>query len=251
MADDDAWARTSTAEIIRHAGYDSREAADAFAAAEIIRTGECDLIIADIQMPGNAGLEFVRDLSENIALPPVILATGHPSIETAAMAVRFNVLGYLVKPVAPDDLLRLVRRGVDASQTLRHLRRRRIEVEQLLVEMRRLEDTSQAILRQGGQDALSTYLSLSMEHILTAIGDLRNLVEAIVARESGERASERLRDARPFILLDALREAIQVLERTKGSFKSRELAELRRRLEQLLAAKKPGGARASAAPARE
>lgn len=243
IADDDPLTRSSTAEILRSAGYECREAADGAAAVAALASGDCDLLVADIQMPGNSQLELVRELSGSSVHPPVILATGHPSVETAAMAVRCNVLGYLVKPLDPAELVRLVHRGVDASQTMRHLRQRRWKIEQLLGEMRRLEETGQSILRQGGQEALSTYLALSMEHILTSISDLRNLIEAIINREDTNRATERLADSRPFILLDAVREAIHVLEHTKGAFKSRELADLRRKLEVLLAADRPAPVR--------
>jgi DNA-binding response OmpR family regulator len=243
VADDDPLTRSSTAELLRAAGYECREAADAATATAALAAGECDLLVADIQMPGNSQLELVRELAQSTFLPPVILATGHPSVETAAMAVRCNVLGYLVKPLEATELLRLVRQGVDAAQTMRHLRKRRGKIEQLLGEMRRLEETGQSILRSGGQEALSTYLSLSMEHILTSITDLRNLIEAIIHREDASRASERLADSRPFILLNAVREAIHVLEHTKGAFKSRELADLRRKLEALLTADRPAPAR--------
>lgn len=235
VADDDAFTRGSITEILSGSGYECRQVEDGIAAKEMILRGDCDLLIADIRMPGNSQLELVQELAEARMLPPVVLVTGFPTVETAAAAVKFNAVGYLIKPVNPEELLRLVRQGVDGAQVLRHLRTRRAQIEQLLAEVRRLEASAHSILRQQGEEALSTYLSLSMEHILTSFTDLRNLVEAIVRREDASRARERLAESRPFLLLSAVREAIHVLEQTKGAFKSRELAELRRKLEMLLA----------------
>jgi len=235
VADDEPLVRGALVAILRRAGYTCHEAADAETAVDIVQQGDCDALVVDIHMPGNSGLEMVRRLAEMQPGLPLILVTGQPAVETAAQAVRFNVLGYLIKPVGADELLGLVQRGVDAARLMRHLRSRRSQLEQLAGDIRRFEEAGQRLFRQDGADALQTYLALSMEHILGSVADLRRLMEAVIQREGAERVSERLAGSRPLLLLNAVHEAVHVLEQTKGSFKSRELGELRRKLEQLLA----------------
>lgn len=234
LADDEEQFRDSTARLLRQAGYDCRAVRDALELRELLRARTFDLIIADIDMPGNANLELVDELAADGDMPPILLVTGHPSLETATKAVQSRVVGYLTKPFDYGDLLKTVRREVDAQQARQLIRQRRSRVENVLADLRDLERSVTACRRSPTQETLNIYLTMLTEHVLSALQDLRLLVEAIVAREGDEDSRRRLEGTGPYVLFDALREAIAVLERTKKSFKSKELADLRVKLEALL-----------------
>lgn len=166
---------------------------------------------------------------------PIVLVTGQPSLETAMLAVKLRVIGYLTKPIATDELTRLVESGAEAYNTSRLLREHRARLEQMVVAMRQLDEPDQPSDLGAADDTLCSYLRLSIEHMIITVTDIRSLVETIIAREGAAEAQQRLASTRPLLLLDAIRETISVLEHTKHSFKSRELAELRSKLERLLA----------------
>ena len=230
MADDEPIARGAIRAVLTRRGYECQEAASATEVFELLDQGEFDLILADICMPGNSGLEMVQRLTELPQPIPVVLLTGQPSVETAALAVKLRVIGYLIKPADTDEVWRMAQIGVDSAQALRLLRQHRERFELLMEEMRRTERLGHS----APDKVLGSCISLSMQHLLVSINDLRNLVEMVAARDEPEAARLRLASSRPFLLLDAMRETIRVLERTKTSFKSRELAELRHKLESLL-----------------
>lgn len=226
--------RDSTAELLTHAGYACTVAVDASDLGAKLRERDYDLIIADILMPGNANLELVADLARQVDAPPVLLVTGYPSIETAAKAVRCRAVGYLSKPVELPVLLENVRREVDAQQARRLIHKRRSKLELVLRDLRDLESNLCQARRGSSHETLNIYLTILAEHVHTAIQDLRALVEVIVAREGDQDSRRRLEGTRPYVLLDTLREAVAVLEQTKRSFKSKELADLRAKLEALV-----------------
>jgi len=241
VADDDAAARESMARALTKAGYVCRTACDATEARRILGQEEFDLVIADIQMPGNDRLQLVSELAAALPMPPILLVTGQPTLETAVQAAQSRVVGYLIKPYSVDDLLRVVQREVHAQQAYRFICQRRARVEDTLREMQRLEQTMGDTRLRSTDEAVGTYIKLTSEQLLASVHDLCILMEGVMAREGSEQMNRRLAGSRPFVLLDAVREAVLVLERTKTSFKSKELADLRRKLEVLLGPSSSGG----------
>jgi len=120
IADDDAAFRMATRAYLRQHGYECEVAPDATIAIELLRSLDPDLLISDINMHGNRGLELIEELPRIAAGLPVILLTGHPSSQSAARSERLHVVAYLIKPPQPEQLLSLVERAVAE----RHARRR-------------------------------------------------------------------------------------------------------------------------------
>jgi EAL domain-containing protein (putative c-di-GMP-specific phosphodiesterase class I) len=73
--------------------------ATAVAAIERVRQGGIDVVVSDISMPGMTGLDLLRDIRSFDQDLPVILATGLPTVETAAGAIEHGVFRYLTKPI--------------------------------------------------------------------------------------------------------------------------------------------------------
>lgn len=110
IADDEPLFLRTTAELLRKAGYDCHCAADGNAALDALAREPFDLIISDLNMPGNLKLELLREGRRQWPDVPLIIVTGAPSLPTAIESVRLGIADYLLKPVKFDDLVSSVRR---------------------------------------------------------------------------------------------------------------------------------------------
>lgn len=154
IADDEETFLTSTADLLRREGYECACAHDARSAKQMLRSGAYDVLIADINMPGNAQLEFIRELPRIKEGMLVILVTGHPSLHSAIEAVRLPVAAYLVKPCHFGDVLSAVRSA---------LRRRQEEEERLRLRYQvALSDTRLHKLLESAPDAIISVDSLGL-----------------------------------------------------------------------------------------
>lgn len=247
LADDDEVFRDATTRLLRHRGFAVEGAADAATALALLRSSAVEVLIADICMPGNANLELLRELPQVAAGLPVILLTGQPTVATAAQSIRFDVEAYLLKPVDVEELVGLVRQAIANHRAIQaiHVHRQRLQAwTQDLDQIQAVLGTS----APGGKGAApwQTYLGLSLHNIIASLVELKTFIEALAPQPEPLPAGHRLESARPLVLLEALRETIAVLEKSKTAFKSRELGELRAKLEQLVQGPRPTSARALA-----
>jgi two-component system response regulator PilR (NtrC family) len=110
VADDEALARQSVAELLREEGYHVYEAADGQAALQLLEEVDVDLVLSDLRMPGVDGLAVLKKVREVCPQTMVVLMTAYASVETVVEALRFGAQDYLLKPLLFDDLLHKVRR---------------------------------------------------------------------------------------------------------------------------------------------
>ncbi len=243
VADDDETFLNSTADLLRREGYYCDCAANAEAAASLLAGGEHDLLIADIKMPGNGNLEFVRSLPQIARGLPAILVTGYPSLNTAIESVQLPVVSYLIKPLDFEELLSKVRLGMQFSSTFKAVgaSKRRLDAwKAYLVDIEQLMPASPS---NAAPVSAAMFLNLTMTNLAGVLADLKGLTEAIAQGQSEQTVCHLFNCPRPEALTEGLRETISVLEKTKHAFKSKDLGELRRKLEVLVAeAKQPPGA---------
>lgn len=157
--------------------------------------------------------------------------TAYPSVGSATESLHLPVLAYLVKPFELEELLEWVRVGVERHHSfaaLASLGRRLRSWEDELTELSRrvLED-----VRSSRDTPVEAFLTLTMNNIIASLMDLKGLTEALCNGHGEQRACGMLNCPRQRLLNEALLETIRVLEKTKQSFKSKELGELRRKLE--------------------
>ncbi len=233
IVDDEETFLRSTADLLRREGYECDCASDAKAAARLLAESEFELLIADIQMAGNGDLEFISHLPGNKDVP-VIVVTGYPSIRTAVRAVELPVTAYLIKPVDLPVLLAQIRRAIQTRQLLQAVATARQRLRSWDEDLKNIEEHLRLSPRDRSGAPLDTFLALTLQNIIRALGDLRLMIEIATGQMSPEDIETTFAGSRPLVLLDALRETIVVLEKTKGSFKSKELGELRRKLEDLV-----------------
>lgn len=112
IADDEPLYLRTTGDLLRKAGYDCVCVADARAALDALSQDSFDLVLSDLNMPGNLKLELLHQEREKWPHIPLIVITGVPSLPTAIESVRLGIADYLLKPVKYEDLLSSVRRAL-------------------------------------------------------------------------------------------------------------------------------------------
>jgi len=111
LVDDDASIRWVLERALKQSGMLAKAFEHADAALEALRTEAPDVLITDIRMPGNSGLELLQEIHESRPGLPVIVMTAHSDLDSAVSAYRGGAFEYLPKPFDIDHALDLVRRA--------------------------------------------------------------------------------------------------------------------------------------------
>jgi two-component system response regulator HydG len=112
IADDEPLFLRTTAALLRKEGFECTCAANGTAALEALSKEKFDLVLSDLNMPGNFKLELLKEGRTKWPEIPLIVVTGAPSLPTAIESVRLGITDYLLKPVKLDDLLSSIRRAL-------------------------------------------------------------------------------------------------------------------------------------------
>jgi DNA-binding NtrC family response regulator len=116
VVDDEPDIRRLVSEILEDEGYQVAMAENASVARELKKSTRPDLILLDIWMPDTDGITLLREwVSEDPALCPVIMMSGHGSVEAAVEATRLGAFDFLEKPLSLSKLLLIVERALEAS----------------------------------------------------------------------------------------------------------------------------------------
>ncbi len=108
VIDDDPLLRTVLVRILRSHGYEALGAANAAEARALLAEHEVGLVITDVVMPGESGVDVRLWLSEARPAVPVILISGAETDNSLELALRLPRTVFVAKPFAPDGLLSLV-----------------------------------------------------------------------------------------------------------------------------------------------
>lgn len=129
VADDEEAARSGLSKLLSKWGYQVEQAKDGEQALACARTFRPDVIVTDLVMPRCDGLELLRALQAELAFAPVIMLTGHGTIETAVSAMKEGAYDYLTKPLDIGRLRILIEKALEKGAALREvtLLRRRLK----------------------------------------------------------------------------------------------------------------------------
>jgi DNA-binding NtrC family response regulator len=126
-ADDEKNIREGLTASLEMDGYEVVTAATGEEALKRFQKGDIDLVITDLRMPGISGDELLKKIIAESPGTPVIVLTGHGTVETAVSAMRNGAYDFLTKPLNLDRLSLLVKRAL-ANREL-EIRHRRMEEE--------------------------------------------------------------------------------------------------------------------------
>ena len=122
IVDDDVAFRRSTARLLAYQGYECIEAAGASEARTALAdTQDVQAVLCDIQMPGESGIELLRDLTTDYRDVAVVMTTAVDDPQMADVAFEIGAFGYVVKPFDHNELLinlasALRRRGLELAR---------------------------------------------------------------------------------------------------------------------------------------
>ena len=117
MVDDEADIRGLLKEILSEEGYEVDVAANAAQARASRARQVPDLVLLDIWMPDVDGITLLREWSVGAADGcPVVMMSGHGTVETAVEATRLGAFDFVEKPLSLAKLLRTVERALDAGR---------------------------------------------------------------------------------------------------------------------------------------
>jgi two-component system, NtrC family, nitrogen regulation response regulator NtrX len=120
VVDDEADIRGLLKEILSEEGYEVDVAADATQARSSRATQVPDLVLLDIWMPDTDGITLLREWSVTDGYDcPVVMMSGHGTVETAVEATRLGAFDFVEKPLSLTKLLRTVERALDAGRRKR------------------------------------------------------------------------------------------------------------------------------------
>ena len=119
IVDDEIGIRELLSEILDEEGYTVYAAENAEAARVLMSQEQFDLILLDIWMPDTDGITLLKEWGVRKMLNcPVIMMSGHGTIETAVEATKFGALAFLEKPISMQKLLDSVRHGLDVKNRI-------------------------------------------------------------------------------------------------------------------------------------
>ncbi|MGH7039877.1 MAG: sigma-54-dependent transcriptional regulator, partial [Stellaceae bacterium] len=121
IVDDEADIRMLIADILKDEGYATREAANSNEALAAIRGRQPALALLDIWLRESEldGIEILKRLRAEMPWVPVVMISGHGTIETAVEAIKIGAYDFLEKPFKADRLLLIVARAIEAAQLRR------------------------------------------------------------------------------------------------------------------------------------
>jgi len=123
VVDDEIGIRELLSEILTDEGHNVRAAENAGAARDLRNRERPDLVLLDIWMPDTDGISLLKEWSAAGQLSmPVVMMSGHATIDTAVEATRLGAMDFLEKPIAMQKLLSTVKRALRSSEPLQATR---------------------------------------------------------------------------------------------------------------------------------
>jgi DNA-binding response OmpR family regulator len=234
LADDEQTFRESTGELLRKEGYWCDCVGDAYSAIEKLKQQSYDLLIADIKMPGNSNLELTKNLPKLAKGTPTILVTAFPSQKSAIEAIDLPVAAYMVKPIDFEELKKKVAEAIRRKNIFQAVSDTKQRLDAWQKQMQNIEEVMKEKSHETFSVSVKSFLDLTLGNISAAMGDVKNLTYILTDEQPESTVCNLLNCPRLEELTEGLLETVRALEKTKSSFKSKELGQLRIKLEQLL-----------------
>jgi DNA-binding NtrC family response regulator len=112
LVDDEELFLSTMAKVLRRHGLEVLTEPDAEAALARVEEADPDAVVLDVKMRGMDGLDALAELKRRRPLTPVILLTGHGSVDVGQEAFRRGAFDFLTKPVSVGKLLQCVEEAI-------------------------------------------------------------------------------------------------------------------------------------------
>ncbi|MGQ0720011.1 MAG: ATP-binding response regulator [Candidatus Eiseniibacteriota bacterium] len=135
VVDDELNIRSTLAEYLALSGFEVDAAESGTQALDLLSRGNYDLVVSDVRMPGVDGISVVEWMKETCPSVPVIIMSGHATVESTLRALRLGAYDYLLKPFTLDEMQRTIGNCLDK----RRLEKKNLELEQTNERLRDIE----------------------------------------------------------------------------------------------------------------
>ena len=122
IIDDEAAIRETLSGILGDEGFTPLGAGSAEEGLQLLDEKDVDLVLLDIWLPGMDGMEGLRTIRQRFAHLPVIMISGHGTVETAVQATRMGAFDFIEKPLSYDKTVLAIRKGLEVSRLERENR---------------------------------------------------------------------------------------------------------------------------------
>ncbi len=140
IVDDEPAIRKLLKRFLTEAGYECHVADSVEAARQILATRPFDLLLSDLMMPGESGLELIRYAKEHYPQTGRVIISGYGTPEVSNEVIHVGVYGYIIKPVTKNEVLITVENALEHLRLDRHMQAHKIALEKKIAAQ--LEKTS-------------------------------------------------------------------------------------------------------------
>ncbi len=147
VIDDEEAIRTLLKRILEQNGYSTLFAGDAGEARKRLKEKAVDLILCDVMMPGESGLDLIRDVKKHYPGTGIVMVTAMDDADTAGTALEVGVYGYIVKPFGERQVIITIKNALRMGEVEGGERSHRRELEKT-VDSRtaELEETNRQLI---------------------------------------------------------------------------------------------------------
>jgi len=122
IVDDEKSVRETLREMLEYEGYEVVEADSGLQALDLFSQNSFDVVLCDIKMPGMDGMELLDKILQSYDIP-VIMISGHGTIDTAVDAIKKGAFDFIIKPFDLNRLLISIRNALDRSNLMEETKR--------------------------------------------------------------------------------------------------------------------------------
>jgi DNA-binding NtrC family response regulator len=122
IVEDDVSLRRVIQAQIAHMGVDVSTAGDVPGALKILESANHELVMTDLNLPGQSGLDLLRTVRTGYPETTVVLMTAYGSVQTAVEAMKNGAYDFLTKPVRPTELIALINRVLERTRLIQEVR---------------------------------------------------------------------------------------------------------------------------------
>jgi two-component system nitrogen regulation response regulator NtrX len=156
IVDDEKGVQSALARILEYERYQVAAASSGAEGLERLREGGIDLVLMDVKMPGMDGLETLDEMLRAVPDVPIVMISGHGTIQTAVEASKKGAYDFLEKPLDRDRILLTVKNGLAARNLSRENRYYRQKLDrwgEILGESDAMKEIRRTIERVGPSQA--------------------------------------------------------------------------------------------------
>ena len=156
IVDDEKAIVQSLEGILSDDGFEVLHAANGYEALKQIEAESPDIVLLDIWMPGMDGIETLKEIKQEFPHLPVVMITGHGTIESAVNATKSGAFDFLEKPLSIDKVIVTINNALNfrrLEEENRYLRKKSIEKHSMNGSSRSVQELNRRIMSAAPSDA--------------------------------------------------------------------------------------------------